>query len=270
MHARDVAALGKAVAHHAAAGAAGELDQMRVLAADDDDAVLAHEAHELGEGGLDLLDARVVVEMVGLDVGDHDHVGVEVKEGAVGLVGLGHEVLPRAVAAVGVVALNDAADQEARVEPHAVEHGGAHGRGGRLAVRARDGHGGVATPERGEHLGARPHGDAELAGADELWVGLGDGRGDDHDVGLDRVDRGGLVTDVNVDARAGELAAVTRGLEVGAAHAVAALVKHEGDAAHAGPADADEMRALEFEGSRSGRRFSHAQTSIRQMGAKTG
>ena len=88
----------------------GKLDQMRVLAANDDGAVLAHQPHKLGEGGLDLLDARVVIEMVGLDVGHDDHVGVQEQERAVGLVGLGDKVVTRAVLAVGVVALDDAAD----------------------------------------------------------------------------------------------------------------------------------------------------------------
>ena len=66
----------------------GKLDQMRVLATDDDRAVLAHQTHKLGEGGLDLLDTRVMIEMVGLDVGHDDHIGVKEQEGAVGLIRL--------------------------------------------------------------------------------------------------------------------------------------------------------------------------------------
>ena len=58
-----------------------------------------------------------MVEVVGLDVRDDGDVRVEVEEGAVGLVRLGDEVRARAVAAVRVVALDDAADEEARVEP---------------------------------------------------------------------------------------------------------------------------------------------------------
>ena len=48
--------------------------------------------------------------MVGLDVGHDDHVGGQEQERAVGLVGLGDKVVTRAVLAVGVVALDDAAD----------------------------------------------------------------------------------------------------------------------------------------------------------------
>ena len=49
VHADDVVALGKAVGKHVTARRLGELDQMRVLTADDDGAVLAHQAHEFGE-----------------------------------------------------------------------------------------------------------------------------------------------------------------------------------------------------------------------------
>ena len=126
MHADDVVGLGKTVGKHAATGRPGKLDQMRVLATDDDRAVLAHQTHKLGEGGLDLLDTRVAIEMVGLDVGHDDHVGVKEQEGAVGLIRLGDKIVARAVLAVGVVALDNATDQEAGVQTHAVEHGGAH------------------------------------------------------------------------------------------------------------------------------------------------
>ena len=83
---------------------------MRVLAANDDGAVLAHQPHKLCKGGLDLLDTRVVIEMVGLDVGHDDHVGVQEQDRPGGRVGLRDKVVTRAVLAVGVVALDDAAD----------------------------------------------------------------------------------------------------------------------------------------------------------------
>ena len=134
----------------------GKLDQMRVLATDDDRAVLAHQTHKLGEGGLDLLDTRVMIEMVGLDVGHDDHIGVKEQEGAVGLIRLGDKIVARAVLAVGIVALNNATDQEAGVQTHAVEHGGTHRRGRGLAVSTGDGDGGVAVAQSREHL-ARGH-----------------------------------------------------------------------------------------------------------------
>ena len=219
---------------------------MRVLAAHDDGAVFSHEPHELGERGLDLLDARIMIEMVGLDVGHDDDIRVEIEKRAVGLVSLGDEILARAVLAVGVVALDDTPDQEARVEAHAIEHRGAHGGRRGLAMRAGDGDGRVAVTERGEHLRAGPHGDAQLPCANEFGIRIGNRGGHDDDVRLDLVDRGGLMPDMHLDAGSRELADIARGLEVGAGDGIAAFMKHEGDAAHAGTADTDEVGALEL------------------------
>lgn len=49
VHADDVVALGKAVGKHVTARRLGELDQMRVLTADDDGAVLAHRLMNLAK-----------------------------------------------------------------------------------------------------------------------------------------------------------------------------------------------------------------------------
>ncbi len=117
-----------------------------------------------------------MVQVVGLDVGDHYDVGVEQQERRVRLVGLGHVEVAGAVAAVGVEVLHDAADEKRRVEAHVGQHRGRHGRRRGLAVGAGDGHGTAAAGQRREHLGAGPHGDAELLGAHHLGVGLGHGR----------------------------------------------------------------------------------------------
>ena len=93
MHADDVVGLGESVGKHATPRRFGKLDQMRILTTDDDGTVLAHQAHKLGKGGLDFLDTRVVVEMVGLDIGHDDHVGVQEQERAVGLIRLGDKVV---------------------------------------------------------------------------------------------------------------------------------------------------------------------------------
>ena len=184
--------------------------------------------------------------MVGLDVGHDDHVGVQEQKRAVGLVGLGDKVVARAVFAVGVIALDDAADQETGIKTHAVEHGGAHRRRRGLAVRAGNGDGGVAMSQGREHLGAGPHGNTQLASTHELGVGLGNSGGDHDYVGLDLVDRGGLVTYMHLHAGAGKLADIARRLKVGAGNGIAALVQDEGDAAHAGATDTDKVGALEL------------------------
>ena len=76
-------------------------------------------------------------------------------------------------------------------------------------------------------------------------VGLGDGRGGDHDLGHGGVDGGRLVADAHRDAGRLELADVVGVLEVAAGDLAAALVQDEGDAAHAGASDANEVGALD-------------------------
>ena len=112
-------------------------------------------------------------------------------------------------------------------------------------MRTGDGDRGVAVSEGGEHLGARPDGDAELARTDDLGIGIGDRRRDDDDIGAYLVDGVRLVAHVHIDAGAGELADIARGLEVRARHGVPALMQDERDTAHAGAADTYEMSARE-------------------------
>ena len=240
-----VAALVEAVGHNLAAGGLGELDVVPHVAVDHDGARVTDKVHELAEGLLDVLQGAVVVEVVSLDVGNHHDVGVEIEEGAVGLVGLADEIASPAVAAVGAVLLDDAADEEGGVHAQVVEHAGDHrGRRG-LAVRAGNGDRDRIKGEVREHLRSGPDGDAQLSRSDDLGVGLGDGRGGHDDVGGNIVDGGRLVAQVNLDAGLLEVAGVARLLEVGAAHLAASLVKDKGDAAHAGAADTDEVGALD-------------------------
>ena len=81
----------------------------------------------------------VVVEVVGLDVGDDRAEGRQQQEGAVALVGLGDEDV--AAAGVGVAARlgQVAADGERRMQPGVLQRHREHRRGGRLAVGAGDG-----------------------------------------------------------------------------------------------------------------------------------
>ena len=225
--------------------AVSELGQTRRVAANDNGAGLAHELHELNERGLDLFEGAVVIQVIGFDVGNDHDIGIEIQKGAIGLVGLAYKVLARAVATVGVVTLDDTADQEAGVEAHAIEHGGAHGRRGRLAMGSRNGDRRMAMSQSGEHLCARPNGNAELASADQLGVRLGDSGGDNHHVGLHLVDGFGLVADMNIDTSTRELANIARGLKIGTRHNIAALMQNEGDTAHAGAANPDKVGALE-------------------------
>ena len=240
----DIVLVGKTIGNDMQARAVGKLGQARGIAADDDGSVLARKLHELDERSLNLFERAVVIEMVGLNVGDNHHVGVEIQKRAVGLIGLAHEILARAIATVGVIALDNATDQEAGVKAHTIEHRGAHGRGGRLAMSTRNGNRRMAMAQGGKHLRARPNGNAQLASTNQLGVRLRNSRGDNHHVGLHLVDGLCLMTHVDVDAGTRKLTDITRGLKIGARHDKAALVQHEGDTAHASATNPDKVGAL--------------------------
>jgi hypothetical protein len=93
---------------------------------------------ELDEGVLHLVEAAIMVEMLGIDVGDHRDRAVEAEEGAVALVRLDHHPVGAAEPRVGAVGVDDAAVDHGRVDAARVEQGRDH-RGGRgLAVGAGD------------------------------------------------------------------------------------------------------------------------------------
>ena len=194
-----------------------------------------------GEGGL----VAVEVEVVRLEVGDHEGARAEGEEGAVGLVGLDHgEGLPRAAgrarggiggeARVAAQVGDGGAERPGRVVARSAQ--GAHGEpgGGGLPVGAGDGHEGAAHEQAREARGAVDDGDATLVGGHDLGVVRPHGGGDDEQVAVL-----GHEVRVEADADAGagraergdELAV----LGVGAAHREAGL---EGEAGHGGHARA--------------------------------
>ncbi len=59
--------------------------------ADGGEAVEGDVLDEVAEGLLDRVEVAVVVEVLGVDVGDHGDGGAQAQEGAVALVGLDHD-----------------------------------------------------------------------------------------------------------------------------------------------------------------------------------
>ena len=239
-----VAALVEAVGVHASALGAGDVDHVGIFAARHDDAVCGDQTHEVVELVVDLVKVLIVVEVIGLDVGDEHRLGRQVREGLVGFVGLDHVMGAGAGVGVGAVGAHDAADEEGGVGAQRVERAGEHGRRGGLAVRARHGERIEAHAEMREHLGAMPDLKTATSCLDELGVVLEDGRGDDDDrIALGDVLR--LLADEHGDAGLAQLLGVTAFLDIGARHLHALVVGHAGDAAHAHAADADEVHLLD-------------------------
>ena len=219
--------------------AGGEVRRHRVVGAEDLGPV------DLGqvavEGVDDRVEGAVVVEVVGLDVGEDGAGEGQLEVGAVALVGLDHQPPPAGPVRARAHLVQVAADDEARIEPGLGQHHGQHRGRGRLAVRA--GHGqrvGLRADGR-QHPRPPEHRDAVLGGGDELDVpGRDGGRGGD---GVDALDVVPVVADVDGDARSAQ--PVERGqlAEVAAGHVVAHLGQGQGDGAHPRPTHADDVVA---------------------------
>ena len=131
----------------------------------DGGAVERHLVDEGDERVADGVEGAVVIEVLGVDRGDHGDRRRELEERAVGLVGLGHQVLALPEPRVGAEARHAPADDDGRVEAALGEHGADHRRGRRLAVRAGDRDAVLEPHQLGQHLGARDHGDLRAARA---------------------------------------------------------------------------------------------------------
>jgi hypothetical protein len=114
--------------------------------------------------------------MLGVDRRDHGDRRRELEEGAVGLVGLGHEELALPEPRVGAEGADASPDDDRRVVAAFREHGADHGRRRRLAVRAGHGDGVLEPHQLGQHL--RPGDGRNLALPGRLHFGVvaADGR----------------------------------------------------------------------------------------------
>ena len=102
---------------------------LAIVQADDDRAVERHLVDELDEGGADVVERRVVVQVLAIDVGDHGDDRRELQEGAVALVGFHHQEIAVAHARVRAAHGADAAaHHHRRIEPGVVQNGGGHAR----------------------------------------------------------------------------------------------------------------------------------------------
>ena len=197
---------------------------------------------EVEEGGLKGLRRAVGVQVVGLDVGNDLHPGAVVEEGAVGLVGLGHEDGPAAQVRPGPQVPDDPADGEGRVLAQAAQRLGQHGGGGRLAVGAGHRHQVASLGRQGQGLGAVHDPGPGRPGGQELGVG-GPDRARDHHRGPRR-DAGGVVADVHPQPQVTQVLQGGPVVGVRAGDGGAALRQQLGDHAHPGAPHANEVEGL--------------------------
>ena len=234
----------KAVADHGLRDAVADRTDVFVVHAKDRDPVEGEAFEEVDEGRLEVLEVVPVgVHVVFVDVRHDGDDGRQIEERRVRLVRFRDEEFARAEARVRARAVELPADDERGVEPALREKGCGERRRRRLPVGARNGDPAAKTHEFGKHHGARHDGDAEFARRDHFGVVRFHGRGNDDGVRPSDV----LLVVALIDAGAETLQAFGdgRACEVRAAHDVAEVEHHFGDAAHARAADTDEMQMID-------------------------
>jgi hypothetical protein len=164
-------------------------ERLGVVGAEDEAAAGNDVGREAGEGLLHRLPSLVVVEMVGLDVGDHGYLRVVAEEGAVVLVRLDDDVLAGAGRGVGAQVRQLGADQVGRVQPQVLEHEGEHAGRRALAVTARHANARPAGHQPRHHVGALHQGQSATASLEQLRVIAHRGGSRHHELGIAEVRR---------------------------------------------------------------------------------
>ena len=195
---------------------------------------------ELAEGALELEQRVVGGVVVEVDVRDDRDLGRELQERAIGLVGLGDHPLPLSPGRVRAGRAQLAAHQVCGVAAALDQHVHRHRRGGGLPVGPRDRDAALQPGRFGEQVAAMQHPQPALAREHELGVVLRDRRRH-HDLlgAVGQVRR--VVADRGLETGLAQALAVRRIGTVRSRDLRAERPCDEGEAAHPGAADADEV-----------------------------
>ncbi len=181
----------------------------------------------------------IMIEMLGVHIGDDGDGRRQLDEGTVALIRLDHHPITSTQARIGAVIVDDAAIDDRGIEPTGFQEcGHQRGRGG-LAMGPADGNRPFEAHEFAQHLGAAHHGQPFGPGRHHFRVVRLHRRGDDHDGGVGEIL--GAMADLDRDTFVLQPLGVVAVGEVRAAHLIAKIVQDLGNAAHANAADADEM-----------------------------
>ena len=216
-----------------------EFLHLGMIEAHDGKAIERDVLDELLVGLPNLPERAIVVEMLGIDIGDHGDVGRQLQEGAVRFVGLDHHPLTSTHARIRAVGIDDAAIDDGGVEPARFqERRDERGRRG-LAMRAADGDGATEPHQFGEHFSTTHHRQQLFARRDQFRIALLDGGGNDDDFGIAEVFS--LVSDMDRNALVAQPLHIGTFRLVGTLHAMTEVVQNLGDAAHPDTAYTDKM-----------------------------
>jgi hypothetical protein len=202
-------------------------------------AVERHVLDELDEGRFHPVEAAVVIEVFGIDVGDDRQRAIEPQERTIAFVGFHHHPVRRAKAGVRAVGIDDAAVDDRGIDPARIEQRRDHRGSGGLAVGAGHGHGVLEPHQLRQHFRTAHHRHARFEGGDDFGIFAPDGGGsNDHGRAFDVLR---LVADHHRDAALAQAFDDIAFGDVRTLHRIAHVVHDFGNAGHADAADADEM-----------------------------
>ena len=209
-------------------------------------AVLRQQIRKLAEGGLNVVDVPVVVQVILVDVGDHGHCGLEVQKALPELASLAEEVVAVALAGAAADEIQLAADVNRGIGAGGEEALGQHGCCRGLAVGAADADGeAVARHQLADQVAALDLGNAQARSFRTFDIFGGDRGGVDDHVRAVHVLR--LVADVNLDALLREVVGLVGAGLIRAADDVTLLLEQARQTGHRAAANADKVDATPLE-----------------------
>ena len=179
--------------------------------------------------------------MIGVDVRDDGDHRLQVEERRIRFVGLDDDEIAVPEPRIAAGGVEPPTDDERRIEAAFGQHARNEAGGGRLAVRSCDRHAALEPHQLREHQCARHHRDAALARGEHFRVVRLHGARHHDGVGAFHLVR--LVLQRNLHAERAQAPRCRIGREIRAAHLIAKVRQHFGDAGHADAADAHEMDA---------------------------
>ena len=187
----------------------------------------------------EIVEARIRVEVLAIDVRDDGNRGIQPEERSVAFVGLRHERRATADARVAPERGQASADHGGWIESCAFEHQGHHRRRRRLSVRSRDRDPESRTHQRREHVGPRDDRQSAPARLDDLGVRRTDGRRNHDRVHISHVRR--RVARVKLESKRGQSRRDVARCRIAAADPQSLVQQHFRDRAHTAAANADAM-----------------------------
>ena len=179
--------------------------------------------------------------MIGFNIGDHRHHGLQVKKGRVTLVGLGDQEAAGTQLGIAANAVDQTTDDKGGIQARLGEDIGNQAGGGGLAVSTRDRDTVAIAHQFRQHFRPGHHRNTRRTGGKHFRVLFVYRARADHHIGAADVALG--MTDIHPDPPRLESTGNGTGADIGAGNLIAQVHQHLGNTAHTGAADTDHVNA---------------------------